>query len=216
MSVTTPAMGTASATSGRTWYRFVRRLALRASSELALVYVPDGVHEQLAVLKRLPPAHTADAAAVAKFRREARIAARLEHPSIVRVFDVVESSREDFYTMEYVRGADMRQLMDALSAQGRTLPLDCVLLIALEVCNALDYAHHLTDDRGKPAPVIHRELSPSKVLVGVDGAIKLTGFGAPPVEQSAALRRSRTASVSYTSPERALGEGVDARSDVFA
>lgn len=208
-------MGTPTVGGNRRWYRLVRRLATRPSSELSLVYVPDGSADKLAVLKRLPKALSTDPAAVEKFRVEARIAALLEHPSIVRTFEIVESPAEDFYTMEYVRGADMRQLMDALVQQKRTLPLDCVLLIAIELCNALDYAHHLTDENGVPMPVIHRELSPSKVLLGSGGEIKLTGFGAPPV-QASRPRRSRTESVGYTPPERCLGETMDSRSDVFA
>ena len=179
------------------------------------MYVPDGAHDRLVVLKRLPPALATDPTAVEKFRVEARIAAMLEHPSIVRVFEIVETPSEDFYTMEYVRGADMRQLMDALAKQKRTLPLDCVLLIAIELCNALDYAHNLTDASGLPAPIVHRELSPSKVLLGADGTIKLTGFSAPPLTQTRP-RRARTESVGYTSPERVLGEVTDSRSDVFA
>ena len=215
MPVTTPAMGIPAVGGQQQWCRFVRRLATRPSSELSLVYVPDGTHDRLAVLKRLPPALATDPTAVEKFRVEARIAAMLEHPNIVRVFEIVETPREDFYTMEYVRGADMRQLMDALATQQRTLPLDCVLLIAIELCNALDYAHHLTDASGLPAPIIHRELSPSKVLLGADGTIKLTGFGTPPLHE-AKPRRARTESVGYTSPERVLGETTDSRSDVFA
>jgi serine/threonine protein kinase len=158
------------------------------------VYSSEGPRARLSVLKRLPLALATDAVAVEKFRIEARIAATLEHPSIVRVFEIAETATEDFYTMEYVRGADMRQLMDALVAHKRTLPLDCVLLIALELCIALDYAHNLIDPNGLPAPVIHRELSPSKVLLGIDGAVKLTGFGAPPLSHSRP-RRSRTESV---------------------
>ena len=219
MPLMTPANGIKAVAAGEqqpTWYRFVRRLATRANSELALVYVPDGTHDRLAVLKRLPTALATDAVAVEKFRAEARIAALLEHPSIVKVLEVVESPHEDFYTMEYVRGSDMRQLMDTLVAQKRTLPLDCIMLIAIEICGALDYAHHLTDAKGLPAPVVHRELSPSKVLLGVDGTIKLTGFASTSVATPSKARRARTESICYASPERCLGEGTDARSDVFA
>ena len=214
MPVITPAMGTR-VVGGQTWYRLVRSIALRSASELALVAVPDGANERLVVLKRLPPALATDPAAVEKFRVEARIAALLDHQAIVRVHEVVESASEDYYTMEYVRGGDLRQLMDALAQQKRTLPLDCVLLIAIELCGALDYAHHLTDAKGHPAPIIHRELSPSKVLLGTDGTVKLTGFAAPPVARTKP-RRSRTESVGYTSPERCLGETMDSRSDLFA
>ncbi|MDQ3338098.1 MAG: serine/threonine protein kinase [Myxococcota bacterium] len=214
MPVTTPAMGMTAVDGHHRWYRFVRRLATRPAAEISLVYVPDGTHDQLAVMKRLPKALATDSAAVEKFRVEARIASMLEHPAIVRVLEVVETPGEDFYTMEFVRGADMRQLMDALVEQKRTLPLDCVILIAIELCNALDYAHHLTDAKGLPAPLIHRELSPSKVLISIDGTIKLTGFSAPPVARQ--QRRARTQSIGYTSPERCLGETMDSRSDLFA
>jgi eukaryotic-like serine/threonine-protein kinase len=192
---------------GRTYrYRVVRPLVTRPGSEFATVYTPDG---RIAVMKRLPPALATDAVAVAKFRAEAKIAAQLDHPGIVKTLEVVETESEDFYTMEYVRGADMRRLMDTLAAQRRTLPLDCVLLIGIELGNALDYAHTLVE------PVIHRELSPSKVLIGHDGRIKLTGFAAPPVARTS-MRRSRSESLGYTSPERFVGETQDARSDVFA
>jgi serine/threonine protein kinase len=210
MSLDTPTQGV-KAVVGRTFrYRVVRPLVTRPGSEFALVYAPDGARNRIVVMKRLPPALAADAVAVAKFRAEAKIAARLDHPGIVKTLEVTETESEDFYTMEYMRGADMRRLMDALTAQKRTLPLDCVLLVAIEICNALDYAHSLVD-----APVIHRELSPSKVLIGHDGKVKLTGFAAPPVARGS-VRRSRSESLGYTSPERFVGEPQDARSDVFA
>lgn len=210
MSLDTPTQGV-KAVVGRTYrYRVVRPLVTRPASEFALVYAPDGARNRIVVMKRLPLALAADAVAVAKFRAEAKIAARLDHPGIVQTLEVVETERESFYTMEYVRGADMRQLMDALAQQKRTLPLDCVLLVGIELCNALDHAHTLAG-----GPVLHRELSPSKILISGDGKIKLTGFAAPPAPR-ASVRRSRSESLGYTSPERFIGETQDARSDVFA
>ena len=100
MPVTTPALGLSTVSGQHQWCRFVRRLATRPSSELSLVYVPDGARERLAVLKRLPPVLATDAVAVEKFRIEARIAASLDHPSIVRVFEIAETPTDDFYTME--------------------------------------------------------------------------------------------------------------------
>lgn len=210
MSLDTPTHGSKAVVGREYRYRIVRPLETRPGSELLLAYARDGnASNRIAALKRLPRALATDGLAIAKFRSEAKIAARLDHPGIVRVFEVVETETEDFYTMEYVRGATMRQLMDALAAQKRTLPLDCVLLIAIELCNALDYTHTLE------TPVFHGEISPSKVLIGHDGRVKLTGFAAPPSARTP-IRRARTASVGYTSPERYSGEAMDARSDVFA
>jgi serine/threonine-protein kinase len=212
MSVTTPAAGTEVVRAGlysQALHRFVRPLARHASSELALVYVEDGGRERPAVLKRLPAHLTTDVSAVARFRQEARIAEMLDHPNIVRVLEVVETPGEDYYTMEYVHGADMRRLMDVLAKQQRTLPLDCVLLATIELCRALDYAHHL------PTPVVHSKLSPSKILVGIDGSIKVTGFSSA-LALKQPPRRARTESLYYASPERFSGMSTDARSDVFA
>ncbi|MBA3395420.1 MAG: protein kinase [Deltaproteobacteria bacterium] len=194
-------------------YRVIRELVANSTSELSLIS-PSGNGADLVVVKRLPRALATDAAHVERFRAEARIAARLEHPSIVRVHELVESDLDDYYTMEYVRGADLRQLIDVLALKRRTVSLDGALLIGIEICSALDYAHHLTDNRGVPQPVLHRELTASKVLLGNDGTIKLTSFGAPTPAHYG--KPARTDAPGYLCPERALGESLDARSDLFA
>ncbi|MDQ3364416.1 MAG: serine/threonine protein kinase, partial [Myxococcota bacterium] len=219
MSVTTPTMQATERRNEAQQQEVVARLSSDGASEVYLVRLFDGWKDTLVVLKCLPVALATDPEYLERFRSEARIAALLDHPRIARVLEVVES-REDFYTLEYVQGADLRRLLAVLAKQGRTLPLACAVSIGIELCHALDHAHHLCNARGTALDIIHRELAPSKVLLGVNGEVKLTGFGVGDMITRRLARdtppQARTERLGYLSPEQCLGKPLDARSDVFA
>lgn len=168
----------------------------------------DHVTGETVVLKRLrAELVTEDAQFVARFAREGELLRQLDHPNIVRMLDVYESSGQHTIVMEYVPGGTLRDLMEA---QG-PLPVAQSLDIALELADALTRAHHLG--------IIHRDLKPENVLLAEDGTPRLTDFGLARLERDdTRLTRTGTllGSPAYMSPEALRGEELDARSDVWA
>jgi len=209
-------------------YRLVRRLAMGGMAEIFLARreAEAGFARELVVKRVLP-----NLALAPEFRRmfqaEARLAALLSHPNIVQVYDygsVVEPDGEStlFLAMELVRGVDLRALIvraaeDARQSgrSGALAPHHAARIVAL-VCEALAHAHALTID-GKPAGLVHRDVTPSNVLVSFEGAVKLADFGIAKsvVDDHATAHGVVKGKRSYLSPEQARGEPLDRRSDVF-
>ena len=158
-------------------------------------------------IKILAPRYAKDAEFVARFRREAQAAARLNHPNVVGVYDTGSDDGTHYIVMEYVEG---RTLADFLARNGRLPPMQAVEL-AEAVCRALAVAH--------AQGVIHRDVKPGNIMVTRDGRVKVMDFGiarladgADTVAQTAAV----LGTASYLSPEQAKGEPVDARSDLYS
>ena len=195
----------------------VRRLGSGGMAELYLSRLdgPQGFVKPVA-LKLMHPHLSDDAHFARMFLKEARIAATLEHPSIVQVLDVGEFGGEYFMALEYVHGRDLRRILG--DQKGTPPPLGCALRIVLEIGRALHYAHRLRDSTGRGMGIVHRDVSPSNVLISYQGAVKLADFGvAKVVERSTATASgSLKGKMGYMSPEQCLQEHVDARSDVFA
>ena len=210
-------------------YRLVRRLATGGMAEIFLARQDgkDGFSREL-VVKRILPHLAADPDFRRMFQGEARLAAHLSHPNVVHVYDygsVTESTGDEtFYlAMELVRGVDLRALI-LRAAEGAiarhepfAVPPHHAAKICSFVCEALAYAHDLVVD-GKRANIVHRDVTPSNVLVSFDGAVKLADFG---IAKSVATGDGATehgvvkGKYSYLSPEQARGEALDRRSDLF-
>lgn len=179
---------------------------------------PPDVRE-VVVVKRVLPQFSSNDNFVRMFAREARLAAVLRHPNIVEVHDAGGLGAEDcFFTMEYVHGADLGVLLNALRSKSGTLPLAHALTIAVAMCKGLHYAHEAGDSDNMPLGIVHRDVSPSNVLIGFDGAVKITDFGVAKALAMTQLTQegTRKGKLSYMSPEQATGEVVDRRADVFA
>jgi serine/threonine protein kinase len=149
--------------------------------------------------------------------KEARLAATLDHPGIVQVFDVGADKDEHYLTMEYVHGRDLRQVLRELAGRDR-MPLLLAIAIVHEIARALHYAHTRKDNAGHPLGIVHRDVSPSNIIVSFGGAVKLTDFGIAKVTAHTAVTRTGTfkGKFGYMSPEQYLQQDVDARSDVFS
>jgi eukaryotic-like serine/threonine-protein kinase len=186
---------------------------------LARIVGPQGV-DRLVALKRIRAALAADRDQIDMFVDEARVASRLSHPSIVCVQDFGIEAECYYLAMEWVDGVDMARVMDVARASGEPLPVEAVLYIGSQVARALAYAHRLRDADGTALEIVHRDVSPSNILVSFDGAIKLADFGI--ARASERLRQLKTEAgvlkgkIAYMSPEQARGEEVDARSDLFS
>ena len=149
---------------------------------------------------------------------EAKLAAGLSHGNVVQVIDLGREGDTLYIAMDYVEGFDLSGLLRRCSKTKTPLPIEFSLLIVIETLRALDYAHRKKDDQGKPLGIVHRDVSPSNVLVSFDGEVKLCDFGiARAMGVSAELpAEAIQGKAGYMSPEAASGEPVDARSDVFA
>jgi serine/threonine-protein kinase len=172
---------------------------------------------KLFALKRIKPQYASDPSFTRMFMREAKLCASLDHPNIAQVIDFGQDGQEHFLVMEYVHGPDLRRLLRH-SPAGR-LPLPCAIAILTRVCAALHYAHEKTDADGVPLGLVHRDVSPTNVLLSVDGAVKLTDFG---IAKAFGGRASGTSSgmlvgkPGYMSPEQVRTQPLDRRSDVFS
>src|SRR5689334_13775565 len=134
--------------------------------------------EKECVIKRILPSLAIDQQFVQMFLDEARIAARLSHPNIVQIFDFGEVGNHDYFiAMEYVRGVDLQVVLEAERARGGRLPLAIALRLVSNVAEGLDAAHRATDGRGNPLGIVHRDVTPSNVIVSFDGVAKICDFG---------------------------------------
>ena len=172
--------------------------------------------EKLNVVKRILPQFARDENFLRMFVDEARLAATLEHPNIVAVYDIGEQAGEFFFTMEYVHGQSLREVMRAASTRRQWIPLEHSLGVVIAVCSALHHAHEKVGNDGRPLGIVHRDVSPSNVLLTYDGGIKLTDFGIA----KATTVSERTAAgtlkgkIPYMSPEQCRAEALDRRSDI--
>jgi len=156
------------------------------------------------------------------FLDEARLSATLTHPHVIEVYDVGTDTDAPFFAMEYVHGANVREMLRAQArATGTTaapLPLAHAVTIVAAAAEGLHYAHDRLGPGGEPLGIVHRDVSPSNVLVSFDGAVKVSDFGIA----KWAFQRTRTqegtlkGKFAYMSPEQCKARPVDRRSDIFA
>jgi serine/threonine protein kinase len=174
--------------------------------------------ERYVVLKRILPERTRDPTFVKMFLDEARLAAQLQHPNIAQVHDIGRLGDSYFFTMEYVHGEDLRSILQRLAALRRFAPINHALLVAAGAAAALHHAHERTGPDRRPLGIVHRDVSPSNVMVGFEGAVKLVDFGVAKATQRSSETRTGTVKgkIAYLSPEQCQGAPVDRRSDIFS
>ncbi len=201
-------------------YKVLRHLASGGMAELYLARAK-GIEgfEKTVVLKQILAEFSHNDRFVQMFLDEARLAAMLHHPNIVQVFDIASSDDGYFFTMEWIHGHDARRIQKRAIELGRPLPLECALAIVIGAASGLHHAHEMRDDRGRWLGIVHRDVSPSNILVTFDGGVKVADFGiAKAATQQSAETRTGTlkGKISYMSPEQCRTETLDRRSDVFA
>jgi serine/threonine-protein kinase len=200
-------------------YTLLKRLATGGMAEIFLARQAGmGGFEKDVVVKRLLPEHAANQELVSMFLDEARIAANLTHPDIAQIFDLGTQGDSYYIAMELVHGVDLRRLCSQGIAEGNYLPLNHAVRIIAEVCDALAYAHARTDDQGRPLGIVHRDVSPTNILVTFEGGVKLVDFGIAKAANKVSVTRAGQikGKFGYMSPEQVKGEEIDARSDLFA
>ncbi|MBI5501813.1 MAG: serine/threonine protein kinase [Deltaproteobacteria bacterium] len=198
-------------------YRILARIGRGGMAEIYLASRtgPGGFSRDV-VLKRILPQRAADPEFVRMFVDEAGLLSRLTHSNIAQVYEFGEIEGSHYLAMEYVRGISLDRLIRVFERPG--LPIAHAARIAAEVARGLDHAHRATDARGRPLAIVHRDVSPTNVLVSYEGEVKLIDFG---IARSA-VRATETAAgtvkgkVRYMSPEQCRGRPLDPRSDVFS
>ena len=200
-------------------YMVLKHLASGGMADVLLART-DGIEgfERHVVLKRIRAEHAKDKRFIDMFIDEARLAANLHHQNIVQVHDIGESAGEYFFAMEYLHGEDLRAMLSVVSKTRAHMPLGTVVSIISSVAAGLHYAHERRGADKKPLHIVHRDVSPSNILVSYDGSVKIVDFGIA----KAAMRQNETRSgslkgkVSYMSPEQCKMNAVDRRSDIYA
>jgi len=170
-------------------------------------------------VKRIHSAKGADQSFVRLFEEEARVGAQLHHPNIVQILDFgVDDDGDYFLVMEWIEGIDLHHWVRSHPRGIRLSPWPLVAAIGVEVLRGLAAAHERTDERGEIVPVIHRDVSPSNVLLGTNGTVKLTDFGLARAMDRASMTRPNVikGKLAYCAPELITGAKASAQSDVFA
>jgi serine/threonine-protein kinase len=199
-------------------YRVLRAIGAGGSARVDLARIDRAYNFQRHVVIKRPLEHLrADEAVAESLRREARIGGKLRHPNMVAVLDAGMHDGYDYLALEYVHGTSLRSLMQTETAGlVREIPLAVALGIVVDVCRALHAAHELTDEHGAPLGLVHRDVSPGNVLLGLDGAVKLADFGIAKETRVATLSGSMHGTVTYMAPEQCRGQAYDRRADIFS
>jgi serine/threonine protein kinase len=202
-------------------YRLVDMIGKGGMAEVFRA-VAQGVHgfERVFVIKRIRPDRSDSPKFVQMFCEEARISALLHHPNIVEVYDFGQIDGAYFMAMEYLRGKDLSTVMRALRGQRDAMPPSLAAFIAREVARALHHAHTAVQPDGEAGGIVHRDVTPSNIMLLWTGGVKILDFG---IARAAAMARpddrklnKLEGKLAYLSPEQVRGTDVDRRSDIFS
>jgi len=200
-------------------YYLLEKIAVGGMAELFKAR-QRGVHnfEKIVAIKRILPHLSDNDEFVRMFIDEAKLAAQLTHPNIVQIFDLGKASGFYYIAMEYVDGKDLRSLLRKVREYRLPMPEPVAAYVVMKVATALDYAHRKRGMNDKELKLVHRDVSPQNVLISSDGAVKLVDFGIA----KAATKSTQTMAgalkgkLLYMSPEQALGQSLDNRSDIYS
>jgi serine/threonine-protein kinase len=173
---------------------------------------------RLVAIKLLHPHVAADEQFTTMFLDEARLAARIRHPNVVPTVDLQHGREEGHYlVMEFVEGESLLGLLRAGAKNNKLMPAGIAIRIVLDALAGLHAAHELRGDLGEPLNLVHRDVSPHNVLVGVDGVARIVDFGIARAEERIGTTRDGQVKgkLAYMAPEQTTSEPVDRRADVF-
>jgi serine/threonine-protein kinase len=172
----------------------------------------EGGFQRLFALKRLDAELSADPAFVERFLEEAKLAARLDHPKVVTVLDAATDGGRPYFVMPYVEGASLHAVLQASPGER---PPELILPIVIDALEGLHAAHSLTDERGTFEGLVHCDVSPDNLLVGIDGVCRISDFGVAQTRYLLVPPDEARGKPTFVSPELVRRQPLDARSDVF-
>jgi serine/threonine protein kinase len=200
-------------------YLLLRRIAKGGMAEIhrAVAFGEEGFAKRVA-LKRMLPELTKDPKFVDMFINEAKLAASLNHANIVQLHEFGCIDDRLYLAMEYVHGLNVSEIVSQMRRIGQPVPIGPACFITAEALYGLDHAHRLADRQGQPQQVIHRDVSPSNLIVSFDGHVKIADFGIAKATQFRGRTRSGVikGKFKYMSPEQARGQALDQRADLFS
>ena len=200
-------------------YLLLEKIATGGMAELFRAMIAgDQGFEKLVAIKRILPHLTDQQEFIHAFIDEAKLAALLQHPNIVQIYDFGSIQGSYFISMEHLFGQDLHSIMTRSEEEHSLLGFHHAAYIVSRICEGLDHAHRLKDLQGQPLHLIHRDINPVNILVTYEGEIKIVDFGiAKAAGKNAKTREGLIkGKVSYMSPEQASGNLVDHRSDIFS
>jgi serine/threonine protein kinase len=200
-------------------YYLVDKIAVGGMAEVFKARIfSEGGFQKLLVIKRILGHLSGNDEFVDMFIDEAKISVELQHPNIVQVYDFGKLRDNYFIAMECVEGKDVKGILRKLAERRKILPVEYAACIAHEMAKGLDFAHKKADLQGKPLGIIHRDISPSNILVSYDGEVKVADFGIAKAQISLYNTKDGVlkGKFEYMSPEQASGEDITPSSDIFA
>jgi serine/threonine-protein kinase len=177
-----------------------------------------GSFQKMVAIKRIQAGKHADPSFIRMFEEEARVGSQLQHPNVVQIMDFGRDEEGGYYlVMEWVEGLDMFQWVRSYHRAMKVTPWPLVAAIGIEVLRGLGAAHERVTETGEPAPIIHRDVSPSNILLGINGTAKLTDFGLARAMDRASMTRPNVikGKLAYCAPELITGAKASARTDIF-
>ena len=174
--------------------------------------------EKVLVVKRILEKFATDQAFIDMFIDEAKLSVQLTHPNIVQIFDFGKIEGDYFIAMEAVEGKDLKSLLRRQAKLGEHMPIEIACVVAHQAAKGLHHAHERSDSVGLPLNIVHRDISPSNLLISYEGQVKVADFGIADAdggqhETQAGVLKGK---YSYMSPEQSFGDALDHRSDIFS
>jgi serine/threonine-protein kinase len=188
-----------------------------ASVHFARLLGPGGF-SRIVAAKRLLPHMLRDGAFTTMLMDEARLAARIRHPNVVSTLDVVSTDGELVVVMEYVHGEALSRLAQVASDLGEPISLQLATCVIIDALHGLHAAHEVTDEAGQPLGVVHRDISPQNLMVGVDGVTRIADFGIAKAAGRSYETRDGTikGKLAYMAPEQIERGELTRATDIFA
>ena len=200
-------------------YHLMERIAYGGMAEIFRGFTHDreGFRRDVAI-KKLLPHYVEDKQFIDMLTDEFKLVSHLRHPNIAEVFELNELDDTLLIAMEYVDGKDLRSVVEKARQAGQTLQFDDIVYILARALDGLHHAHIARDERGQPMRIVHRDFSPSNILLGYDGTVKICDFGIAKATHNQVQTKTGIikGKVKYMSPEQAFGRKLDWRSDIFS
>lgn len=200
-------------------YHLIHRIGYGGMAEIfrGFTHDRDGFRRDVAI-KRLLPHYVEDEQFVVMLTDEFKLVSQLRHPNVCEVFELARLEDTLFIAMEYVDGRDLRSTVEKAKRHGITLDFDDIAYVMARALDGLHYAHVARDADDRALNIVHRDFSPSNILLGFDGTVKICDFGIAKATHNRIQTKTGIikGKVKYMSPEQAFGKPLDARSDIFS